>query len=267
MLLAAMTGFTAAYFSGELWVGIAAAAATGAIMGLLMGLMTVTLGLSQHVSGIGVTLLSTGFAFYCYRLLFGEPSQPPNIEGFKPLTIPGLAEIPVLGPILFNQFALSYLAFLAVPVAAFLLYRTPWGLNLRTVGENPRAADGAGVSVAFMRYQALVISGALMGVAGAYLAMAQFNAFTFGVISGRGWVCIALVVFGQWSPWKSALGALLFAFIDAFQLRLQASGVIQLPYQVFLMLPFVLTILAMAIVSRSARAPAALLVPFRKEER
>ncbi len=267
MLFSAMTGFTAAYYSGDLWVGIAAAAATGAIMGLLMGLMTVTLGLSQHVSGIGVTMLCTGFAFYFYRLVFGEPSQPPNIEGFKPLAIPGLAEIPVLGPILFDQFALSYLAFLAVPVAAFLLYRTPWGLNLRTVGENPRAADGAGVGVAAMRYQALVISGAFMGVAGAYLSMAQFNAFTFGVISGRGWVCIALVVFGQWSPWKSALGAVLFAFIDAFQLRLQASGVIQLPYQVFLMLPFVLTILAMAAVSRSARAPAALLVPFRKEER
>ena len=267
MLFSAMTGFTAAYYSGDLWLGIAAAAATGAAMGLLMGLMTVTLGLSQHVSGIGVTLLCSGFAFYFYRLVFGQPSQPPNIEGFKPVEIPGLAEIPVLGPILFDQFALSYLAFLAVPLAAFLLYRTPWGLNLRTVGENPRAADGAGVSVAAMRYQALVISGAFMGVAGAYLAMAQFNAFTFGVVSGRGWVCIALVVFGQWSPWKSALGALLFAFIDAFQLRLQASGVIDLPYQVFLMLPFVLTILAMAAVSRSAWAPAALLVPFRKEER
>lgn len=267
MLFSAMTGFAAAYYSGDLWLGIAAAAATGAAMGLLMGLMTVTLGLSQHVSGIGVTMLCTGLAFYCYRLVFGEPSQPPNIEGFKPLAIPGLADIPVVGPILFNQFALSYLAFLAVPVAAFLLYRTPWGLNLRTVGENPRAADGAGVSVAAMRYQALVIAGAFMGVAGAYLSMAQFNAFTFGVVSGRGWVCIALVVFGQWSPWKSALGALLFAFIDAFQLRLQASGVIQLPYQVFLMLPFLLTILAMAAVSRSARAPAALLVPFRKEER
>ncbi|MFZ5791174.1 MAG: ABC transporter permease [Pseudomonadota bacterium] len=267
MLLSAMTGFTAAYFSGSLWLGIAAAAATGAIMGLLMGLMTVTFGLSQHVSGIGVTLLCSGFAFFFYRLVFGEPSQPPKIEAFRPVGIPGLSEIPVLGPILFNQFALSYIAFLLVPLAAFLLYRTPWGLGLRTVGENPRAADGAGVSVTAMRYQALVISGALMGIGGAYLSMAQYDAFTFGVISGRGWVCIALVVFGQWSPWKSAFGALLFAFIDALQLRLQASGAIQLPYQVFLMLPFLLTIVAMAAVSRSARAPAALLVPFRKEER
>jgi simple sugar transport system permease protein len=169
--------------------------------------------------------------------------------------------------VLFQQFTLSYLGLLLVPVTAFLLYRTPWGLALRTVGENPRAADAAGVPVAAMRYQALLISGALMGAAGAFLSMAQFNAFTFGVISGRGWVCIALVVFGQWSPWKSALGALLFAFIDALQLRLQAGGAFHLPYQVFLMMPFVLTIVAMALVSRNARAPAALLVPFRKEER
>jgi general nucleoside transport system permease protein len=267
MLLSAMTGFTAAYFSGDLWLGIGAAAATGAAMGLLMGLMTVTLGVSQHVSGLGVTLLCTGLAFYLYRLIFGEPSQPPNIEPFKPLPIPGLADIPVLGPILFNQFALSYIAFAAVVIAAFVLARTPWGLALRTVGENPRAADAAGVNVALMRYQALLLSGALMGVAGAYLAMAQFNAFTFGVISGRGWVCIALVVFGQWQPWRSALGALLFALIDALQLRLQATGVIHVPYQLFLMMPFVLTIVAMAAVSRNARAPAALLTPFRKEER
>src|SRR5207249_5346670 len=107
-----------------------------------------------------------------------------------------------------------------------------------------RAADAAGVSVAFVRYQALVLSGALMGIGGAYLSIAQYNAFTFGVISGRGWICIALVVFGQWRPWRSALGALLFAFIDALQLRFQASGLIHLPYQVFLMLPFLLTIVA-----------------------
>lgn len=267
MLLGAMTGFTAAYFTGSLWLGVAAAMATGMVMGLLMGLTTVTLGLSQHVSGIGVTLLATGLAFFFYRLIFGQPSSPPNIKPFQPVELPLLSEIPIVGPVLFDQYALSYLALLLVPATAFLLYRTPWGLALRTVGENPRAADVAGVPVAAMRYQALVISGALMGAAGSFLSMAQFNAFTFGVVSGRGWVCIALVVFGLWSPWRSAIGALLFAFIDALQLRLQAGGTFHLPYQVFLMMPFVLTIVAMALVSRNARAPAALLVPFRKEER
>lgn len=267
MLLSAMTGFSAAYFSGSLWLGIAAAAATGMALGALMGLLTVTLGLSQHVSGIGVTLLASGLAFFFYRLIFGQPSVPPSVVSFQTVAIPGLSAIPGIGPVLFNQFALVYLAFLLVPLAAFLLYRTPWGLSLRTVGENPHAAASAGVSVAGTRYQALILGGALMGIAGAFLAMAQFNAFTFGVISGRGWVCIALVVFGQWSPWRSALGALLFAFIDALQLRLQAGSVFALPYQFFLMLPFLLTIVAMAAVSRNVRAPAALLTPFRKEER
>lgn len=267
MLLSAMTGFSTAYFTGSLWLGLLAAMATGAAMGLLMGVLTVSLGLSQHVSGIGVTMLCTGFAFFFYRLIFGQPGTPPSITAFQPVAIPLLVDLPLIGPVLFNQFALVYLALLAVPVAAFVLYRTPWGLALRAVGENPRAADSAGIPVAATRYQALMLSGALMGMAGAFLTMAQFNAFTFGVISGRGWVCIALVVFGQWSPWKCALGALVFALIDTLQLRLQASNVIDVPYQVFLMLPFVLTIVAMALVSRNARAPAALLTPFRKEER
>ena len=267
MLLSSMTGFSAAYFSGSLWLGILAAMLTGALAGLLMGLLTVTLGLSQHVSGIGTTLLCTGLAFFFYRLIFGQPSLPPNIEAFKPVAVPLLSGIPFLGPVLFEQVSLVYLALLLVPAAAFLLKSTPWGLNLVAVGESPRAADAAGVSVVAMRYQALMLSGMLMGIGGAFLSMAQFNAFTFGVISGRGWVCIALVVFGQWSPWKCLGGALLFGFVDALQLRLQASGVIDLPYQLFLMMPFVLTIVAMAAVSRSARPPAALLKPFRKEER
>ena len=267
MLLGAMTGFTAAYFSGSLWLGVAAAATTGLVFGALMGLLTVSLGLSQHVSGLGVTLLCSGLAFFFYRLVFGQPSQPPNVEAFDTLRLPLLADIPGLGPVLFDQFALVYIVFLLVPLSAFLLYRTPWGLNLRTVGENPHAAASAGVSVAALRYQALIVSGMLMGVAGAYLSIAQFNAFTFGVISGRGWVCIALVVLGQWDPWRVALAALLFGSVDALQLRLQSSGAIDLPYQVFLMMPFLVTIVAMAVLARSARAPAALLIPFRREER
>lgn len=267
MMLAAMTGFSTTYFTGSLWLGVLAAIATGMIAGLLMGLLTVSLGLSQHVSGIGTTLLCSGLSFFFYRLIFKQSSSIPKIVAFKTVPLPLLSKIPVIGPIFFNQFALVYIAIAIVPISAYILYHTPWGLNLRTVGENPLAADSAGVNVHRVRYQALLISGALMGLAGAFLSMAQFNAYTFGVISGRGWVCIALIVFGQWSPWKSAAGAILFAFIDALQLRLQASSLINLPYQIFLMMPFVLTIIGMAMVSRNARAPAALLQPFRKEER
>ena len=267
MLLGAMVGFTVAYFTGELWLGVLAAALTGMVAGLVMALLAVVLGVSQHVSGIGMTLLATGLAFYLYRLIFGQPPVPPNVVAFAPLPIPGLAGIPFLGPVLFDQNALTYIALIAIPVTAWLLYRTPWGLDLRTVGENPRAADAAGVSVWSTRTQALVLGGALMAVGGAYLTIAQFNAFTFGVVSGRGWVSIALVVFGQWRPWRCAAGAFLFAALEALQLRLQATNTLHLPYEIFLMLPFVLTIVAMALVSRNARAPASLLVPFRKEER
>lgn len=267
MLLGAMTGFSAAYFSGSLWLGILAALATGALVGLLMALLTVVFGVSQHVSGIGTTLLTTGLAFFLYRMIFGQPAVPPNVVAFAPWPVPLLSDIPVIGPIFFNQTAITYLAMLSVPATWYGLYRTRWGLNLRTVGENPRAADTAGVSVWWVRIQALVLSGALMGLGGAYLTIAQFNAFTFGVISGRGWVCIALVVFGQWIPWRCAAGVLLFAMIEALQLRLQANNTLNIPYEVFLMLPFVMTILAMALVSRNANAPTSLLIPFRKEER
>jgi len=267
MLLSAMTGFTAAYFSGSPWVGVAAALATGGVLGLVHGFFTVLLGLSQHVAGIGMTLFASGLAFYLYRLVFGQQSVPPSVVGFATVPIPLLSEIPLLGPVLFNQFALVYLAMALVPLFAFILYRTPWGLAVRMCGENPRAADSAGIGVISMRLQALILGGALMGAAGAFLSMAQFNAFTFGVVSGRGWVAIALVVFGRWDPWRCAGAALLFACVDALQLRLQATGLGHIPYQAFLILPFVLTIVAMAVMSRDAVAPAALLKPFRREER
>jgi simple sugar transport system permease protein len=267
MLLGAMIGFTATYFSGSLLVGVLAALATGAVAGLIMALLTVMLGVSQHVSGIGMTLLASGFAFYLYRLIFGQPAIPPNVTAMAPVPIPLLSRVPLIGPVLFDQTILTYVALLAVPATAYLLRRTRWGLDLRTVGENPRAADAAGVSVWGMRFQALLLGGAMMALGGAYLTIAQFNAFTFGVVSGRGWVSIALVVFGQWNPWRCAAGALLFAFLEALQLRLQATNTLHLPYEVFLMLPFILTIVAMALVSRNARAPASLLVPFRREER
>lgn len=267
MLLSAMAGFTAAYFTGSLWLGVLAAAAAGALMAALHGLFTVVLGLSQHVCGIGITLFCAGLAYFLYRLVFGQQSVPPSIEGFKPLPIPILSDIPILGPAVFSQFSLVYMAIVAIPLSAFVLYRTPWGLSVRMVGENPRAADSAGVGVIRTRMAAVVLGGALMGLGGAFLTMAQFNAFTFGVVSGRGWVAIALVVFGRWDPWRSAGAALLFAFVDALQLRMQASGLGHIPYEAFLMLPFVLTIVAMALMSRNAVAPSALLKPFRREER
>jgi simple sugar transport system permease protein len=267
MLLASMAGFTVAYFSGSLWLAVLAAAATGLALGLLMAFFCVVLGLDQTVAGIGVTMTATGLAYFGYRLIFGEGAIPPAVEPFRTMPIPVLSAIPFIGPVLFDQFALTYVAFLLVPLAAWFLFRTPAGLALRTTGENPYAAASAGISIGWTRTRALMFGGMMSGLAGAYLNLAAFSSFSFGIVSGRGWICLALVALGRWSPWLVAAAALLFGAVDALQLRLQTSGVIDVPYQLMLMLPYVATLLAMILSSRNARAPAALMKPYRSEER
>lgn len=261
MLLSAFTGFVAAQLSGSLWLGLAAAMLTGVALCLLMGLLSVTLGLNQHVSGLGITLLATALALFWFRLQYGGATTPPALAtSFQPVQLfTGTS----LGPV-FSQHWLTYFALLAVPLTAWLLNRTAFGLRLRAVGENPEAADTAGVSVFRVRYQALIVGGALMGLGGAFLSLAQLGAFSHGLINGRGWVAIAIVIFGNWRPWRVLAGALLFSFVQALQLRLQATG-IALPYELLLALPYVLTIAAIALVGRNVSAPAALLKPYRRE--
>ena len=166
---------------------------------------------------------------------------------------------------LVNQYALTYLAFAVVPLAGWLLHRTRFGLSMRAVGENPEAADVAGINVYRVRYAALIAGGALMGVAGAFLSLAQLGSFTFGIIAGRGWIAIALVIFGNWQPGKVLLGTLLFGALQAIQLRLQAEGITLVPYEVLLAMPYVLTIAALAFAGRAASVPAAMLKPYRRE--
>jgi simple sugar transport system permease protein len=170
--------------------------------------------------------------------------------------------------VLAAQTPLTLAALLLVPALAWLLYRTPAGLALRMVGENPQAAEAQGVSVIATRTAAIVAGSALMGVAGAFLTLAAFNAFFFNMVNGRGWICVALVVFASWRPGKALAGALLFAFFDALQLRLQqAGGSGVLPYQLYLMLPYLLSILALVLMARRAAYPQALMQPWRKGER
>jgi simple sugar transport system permease protein len=237
------------------------------LFGLLLGVLTVPLGLSQHVSGIGITLLASSLAYFAYRMLLPEVASPPRIVPFEPLAVPLLSELPFLGPALFRQTPLSYFALLAVAAVAYLLYRTPLGLALRTVGENPAAAYAQGLNVYALRMGAVAVGSGLMGVAGAFLTMSAFNAFFFEMVSGRGWICIALVVFASWRPGKALFGAFLFGAFDAFQIRFQQVVGAQLPYQLFLMLPYLLSILALIVMSRRAAYPKALMVPYRKGER
>lgn len=262
MYFAAFTGFVAAKASGALEVGILVAALTGVAFGLLMGVLTVSLGVSQHVSGLGITLLGTGLALFLYRLTFPDPKVPPKLDApFAPLLL--VPEGSALAPLL-NQSVMTYFAFLLVPLCWLALQRTAFGLNLRACGENPEAADTAGVNVTRMRYQALALGGALMGVGGAVLSLVLLDAFTFGIVSGRGWVAIALVIFGNWNAPRIMIGTLLFGLFQALQLRLQAQGV-DLPYWILIALPYIVTIVALVIAGRNASYPAALLKPYRRE--
>lgn len=262
MMLSSFVGFWAAKTSGSLTVGLAAAALTGIVLGLLMGLLTVTLGLSQHVSGLGVTLFGTGLALFLFRLAFPNAQQQPKLDAAMPV-LNILPEGSALAPI-FNLHALTYVAFLLVPICWWLLRRTGFGLSMAACGENPEAADTAGVNVFRTRYIALAAGGALMGIGGAFLSMALLDSFTFGIVSGRGWVAIALVIFGNWMPWRVMLGTLLFSLFQALQLRLQAQGV-DLPYWFLIALPYLITIVALVLAGRNASYPAALLKPYRRE--
>lgn len=267
MTLGALTGWMAVYQGADLWTGVMLAAAAGAAFGLLHGTLTVPLGLSQHVSGIGVTLLGASLSYFVYRLVLPEVTTPPRIPPFQPLAIPYLADLPIVGPALFHQTPLTYAAFIAVGVVAFVLYKTPLGLAVRMVGENPAAAEAQGIDVTAVRLGAVMAGSALMAVGGAFLTMSAFDAFFFNMVNGRGWICIALVVFASWRPGKALLGALLFAAFDAYQLRLQQIVGPVVPYQVFLMLPYLLSILALVVMSRRAAYPRALMIPYRKGER
>ena len=264
MVAGAFAGWLTVYQGGSLWAGVAVAAGVGAAFGLLHGWLTVILSLSQHVAGLGITLFATSLASYAYRVSFPKVESPPTIVPFAEM-----AWLPV--PVLNAQTPLTLLALLLVPLIGYGLYRTPAGLALRAVGENPAAAEGQGLSVARVRIAAVMAGSALMGVAGAFLTLAAFNAFYFNMVNGRGWVCVALVVFASWRPGKALLGALLFGLFDALQLRLQQSGGavfgVAVPYQVYLMLPYLLSIAALVLVARRAAYPQALMQPYRKGER
>ena len=264
MVAGAFAGWVTVYQGGGLWTGVAVAALTGAAFGLLHGLLTVSFSLSQHVAGLGITLLATSLASFAYRVSFPKVDSPPTIQPFAPMDW-----LPL--PVLDAQTPLTLLALLLVPLVGWGLYRTPLGLAVRMVGENPAAAEGQGLDVARLRYGAIVAGSALMGVAGAFLTLSAFNAFFFNMVNGRGWVCVALVVFASWRPGKALLGALLFAFFDALQLRLQQAGGgafgVELPYQVYLMLPYAMAIVALVVMARRAAYPQALMKPYRKGER
>ncbi len=263
MLVAAFAAYYAVLRTENLWLGLLAAILVGAAMGLMTAFISITLKAEQGISGIGIYLFGLGLSDLLYRITIKSPQ---TVSGFQNLKIPGLADLPILGPILFDQNILVYAAFALVPLAWFVLNKTTFGLQVRAVGQNPGAADTLGISVAKTRYATVILGGALAGVAGASLSIALLNVFQSNITSGQGFIAVALVYFGAWKPYRVMLGCLLFSMVNALQLWIQVLH-IPLPSDIALMLPYVLTIVALVFAARSfVTQPAALTKPFERGE-
>jgi len=267
MTFGAMIGWLTVFNGADLWTGVMVAALCGMLIGLLHALMTVNLGLSQHVTGLGITLLAASSSYYIFRLVVPVASTPPTIEPFLPVDIPGLSNLPFLGQALFTQTSPTYLAIATAGLMVWLLFRTPVGLAIRMTGENPHAAEAQGINPIVVRILCIMVGSGLMAIGGSFLTLSAFNSFFPTMVQGRGWVCIALVVFAAWDPGRALFGALLFALFDAYQLRLQTVVGKEVPYQLFLMVPYVLSIVALVIMARRARVPQALMQPYIRGER
>jgi ABC-type uncharacterized transport system permease subunit len=263
MLMGAFTAYLAAFHTGSQWTGVLAAAATGGLMSLLLAFVAVTMRVEQIVAGLALNLLGAGLSAYWLRSAFaGGP--PPAVPFLGTIPVPVLSRIPILGPVLFEQKALSYLALSAVPALWFFLYRTRFGLELRCAGENPEVLDTKGLSVAARRYAALVFGGLMAGLGGAFLSVGSAARFVPDMTNGRGWLAIVVVIAGAWHPAGILLAVLIFSFLDALQLQIQGVG-IDLPYQILLAAPYVAAILILMLRRGRSGSPAMLGVPYARE--
>ena len=246
------------------YLGLLLASGGGALLGLLFGLVVVTFRAPQGIAGIGMQMFGVGTAGTLFRHFIGGTQ---SIPGINTAPIPGLSKIPILGPLFFHHNPLVYVAFIMVPLAWYVLFKTPWGLRVRAVGTQPRAADSTGIHVNRVRFQALALGGALAGLAGAYLSLCQAKMFSDEIIAGRGFIAVALVYFGHWHPVKIMGGALLFSLAQALQLAIQGQG-INFPYEFAVMLPYMMVIVVLAF-SRESQllGPTALGQPFNREKR
>lgn len=263
MLVGAFAGVVGSYYTGSQWFGALMAIIFGILIALIFSIATVNIKINQIVTGVAINLLAIGLTSFFFRAIFGITTVPITVNNFKALEIPILSNIPILGEIFFKQTVLVYIAFLLVPISYYILYKTSWGLSIRTVGEHPMAADTVGISVDKVRTICVLISGALGGLGGCFLSLGQFNMFVDNMVSGRGFIAVAAVIFGKWNPKGILLASLLFGFADALQIRIQMTGV-NIPYQFLLMFPYLLTIVAVTGIVGRTSSPRALGNPYEK---
>jgi ABC-type uncharacterized transport system permease subunit len=260
MLGGALAAYAVSLRTGSPWLGLLAAVLVGGLTGLLFAVVVITFRANQIVSAVGLNLLMLGITGVALRASVGlssGSSPAPTIPVWK---IPLLGDLPGLGPVLFAHLPLVYLVFILVGAVAFLFYRTTWGLAIRAVGEHPRAAETVGIDVIRVRYLTVLCSGVLAALGGAMLSIGYLNSFQEGMTAGRGFIAFSAIIFGRYAPLGTMLASLLFGFADALQLRLQAFGV-AIPYQFLLMLPYIVTLLALFGAGRS-NAPASSGLPY-----
>jgi general nucleoside transport system permease protein len=265
LLTGAFTSAAATFYTNNAWLGVLAALIAGGLVGLLHAFLCVTLRVNQLVSGLAINLVATGFTSFLARLVFNGASAQ-QLPGIPPIIIPILAKIPVIGTLLFQQDILVYLLFILVTITTYILFHTSFGLTLRAVGEYPKAAETAGISVSLVRYLAVITSGCLASLGGAYLTLVQVKFFAEGMSAGKGFIAIAALIFGRWHPIGSALACLLFGATEALQLRIQALGA-NIPYQFLIVLPYAIALLALVGLAGKSTPPAALGVAYFKENR
>ncbi|MCP4164833.1 MAG: ABC transporter permease [Chloroflexi bacterium] len=245
------------------WLGVLAAIIAGFLISMIHAVVSIRYRADQIVSGVAINILALGLTGFLLQLIFNTSGNSPSVPNLGSASIPILSSIPILGDIFFNQPPFVWIALIAVPVSAFVLFRTPLGLRLRSVGEHPHAADTVGIDVFKLRYLGVALSGVLAGVAGAYLSIGQLNIFTENMTAGRGFIALAAVIFGKWNPWGAFGACLLFGFADAIQISLQNAGV-NIPSEFLLMLPYLLTLIALAGFIGKSNPPAAVGVPYEK---
>lgn len=268
LLMGTAAGVIGSGLTGSAWVGVAAALLVGLLMGLLYAFMVVTVGADQVVTAVALNLGAIGLSSMAYTLAFAGPGGVVQdtilVAKLSNWKLPLIDSLPVVGGVVSNQLPLVYLAFLMTPLVWFILYRTTWGLKVRAVGEHPHAADVVGVSVVKTRYSTLLFTGALAGVAGAYLSIGLINYFSNNMTGGRGFIAYTAIVFGRWEPLGVLLASLLFGLVDAFQLRIQGLG-LNIPSQLLVSLPYMVTLLALILFVGRGGAPAAYALPWRRE--
>ncbi|MCO6450598.1 MAG: ABC transporter permease [Caldilineales bacterium] len=267
MLMGAFFGFYAVFITGNLWLGILAAALVGALMGVIMSIVSITLQAEQGISGIGLYMFGLGMSSLLFKTMLGTVE---GVNGFPELRFCVsetlcLADVPIVGEIFFSHSLLTYMAYALVPITLYVLFRTTWGLKIRAVGQTPAAADSLGVSVSAVRYASVILGAVLAGIAGASLSISLLDIFQENLTNGMGFIAVALVYFGSWHPIGILLGALLFSSINALQLWVQVLD-LPIPSDVAVMLPYVLTIVALALPFRRSAQPSALTRPFTRGE-